>query len=575
MTESQPITKKLQQLEEYITSLVESLQRGEIPMGLRPVRSVFDRILVEELPQLQLPPQKFCDLYNDIPNVLDAYAIEVTLNADSYGQNNAQQIIFDRLNNGNYWIIAIAAKPLHYWLVPNPTRRVDLTRLNSLPFVFDWPDQKNTTKQDTFKLIEPAVVIALPTAPLSWKLLIRGSISTFLNGDARAHQRAFRSIPALNSEEIDGIVNYLRTELTGSIMIELLSLNSKIKSVEDNQLEKNGELLSKYSAINKELQTIKVAIVDTGSFLGQQNLVNQQLSDKSQKAEKTIGEVEQKINKLLREKQQQIDEINVIKSLFNRLNQTGVNNDDQTIRKAVQNINSFLEQQNSVNQSVNAHIQSIEKKSENQEREIQELMRENQNSVNQSISEYIQSIENKSESHECKIQELMKENQKQDREIQILQSVLSSQNVQQTNSAKDLSTKNTSDLTFTPEELDWLQDYNSVFLDVPSSLRDRVNVSINEETFTRLRHDCNESNIAFEPDRKGNYWVIARGRHHYIVPSKQRRMITQIYTVTKAIYKCDGYSESYKDFRLIKPALVSKESINCWKLNQQGILEFT
>jgi hypothetical protein len=541
MTESQPITKKLQQLEEYITSLVDSLQRGEIPMGLRPVRSVFDRILVEELPQLQLPPQKFCDLYNDIPNILDAYAVEVTLNSDSYGQNNAQQIIFDRFNNGNYWIIAIAAKPLHYWLVLNPTLRIDLTRLNSLPFVFDWSDQKNTTKQDTFKLIEPAVVIALPTAPLSWKLLTRGSISTFLNGDARAHQLAFRSIPALNSEEIDGIVNHLRTELTESIMLELLSLNSKIKSAEDNQLNKNSEMLSKSNAIDKELRTIKTAIVDAGSFLGQQNLVNQKLSDQSQKSEKILGEFEQKINKLLQEKQQQIDEINIIKSLFNRLNQTGADNDDQTIRKAVQNINSFLEQQNSVNQSVSAYIKSIEKKSGN---------------------------------HERKIQELMRENQKQDREIQILQSVLSSQNVQKTNSAKDLSTKNTSDLTFTPEELDWLQDYNGVFLDVPSSLRDRVNVSINEETFTRLRHDCNESNIAFEPDRKGNYWVIARGRYYYIVPSKQRRMITQIYTVTKAIYKCDGYSESYKDFCLIKPALVSKESINCWKLIQKGILEF-
>jgi hypothetical protein len=131
-------------------------------------------------------------------------------------------------------------------------------------------------------------------------------------------------------------------------------------------------------------------------------------------------------------------------------------------------------------------------------------------------------------------------------------------------------------LTFTLEELDWLQDYNSDFLDVPNSLHDRVaNVSINEETFTRLR-DGNESNIAFKPDdRKGNYWVIARGRYHYIVPSKQRRMISQIYIVTKAIYKCNGYSESYKNFRLIKPALVSEESIGCWKLVRKGILEFT
>jgi hypothetical protein len=238
-------------------------------------------------------------------------------------------------------------------------------------------------------------------------------------------------------------------------------------------------------------------------------------------------------------------------------------------------ITNLLNQQNSVNQSVSAHIQSLEKKSENHEREIQELVRGNQNSVNQSVNKHIQSIEKKSENHERKIQELMRGNQKQDREIQILQSILPSQNVQQTNSTKDSSTKNTSDLTFTAEELDWLQDYNSNFLDVPSSLRDRVNVSINEEIFTRLRRDGDESNIAFEPDRKGNYWVIARGRYHYIVPSKQRRMTTQAYAITKAIYKCDGYSESYKNFSLVKSALVSEESIGCWKLVRKGILEFT
>jgi hypothetical protein len=130
------------------------------------------------------------------------------------------------------------------------------------------------------------------------------------------------------------------------------------------------------------------------------------------------------------------------------------------------------------------------------------------------------------------------------------------------------------DLGFVPEELDLLRDYNGNSQELPNLLREQAtNVSIDDEAFTRLRNG-DESNIAFKPDRKGNYLVIFRGGYRYLLPNRQPRIITQIYAVTKAIYKCDGYSESYRDFRLIKPALVLEESINRWKLSRKGILEF-
>jgi hypothetical protein len=419
-----------------------------------------------DLPKLSLSIDKFCELYNDVPKVFVAYATMVNLSAGTYRGTTAQ-IIFEEEINSNYWIISFDTTN-DAWLVPNPSRKVNYAALKSLPFAFNSNSQDNIKQISSFILSEPAQVKALPTEPITWKLIKRGVI-------------VFGNVEQQN-KELQDIINFIEVEeiVKGIVSKQLM------------EFEKSVSIL--YSEV----------------------------------------------------KSQRINMINL------------------------------LSQQSSVNQSFSAHIQSIEKKSENHEREIQELVRGNQNLVNQSVSEYIQSIERKAENYEDKIQELIKGNQKQDREIQIIQSILSSQNVQQTNSTKYLSTKNTSGLTFTLEELDWLQDYNSDFLDVPSSLRDRVaNVSINEETFTRLR-DGNESNIAFKPDdRKGNYWVIARGRYHYIVPSKQRRMISQIYIVTKAIYKCNGYSESYKNFRLIKPALVSEESIGCWKLVRKGILEFT
>ncbi len=195
---------RLQEIEIYLHSLVKSLQEGKLPVNIQNISQVFDSAIAST-PRLSLPPGKFSDVYNDIPNILDAYAIAVNLSPDSYRQTT-QQIVFDRHPNGNYWIIPIAATPHHAWLVPNPSRQIDLSRLNTLSFAFDWPDRERTTSQDTFKLLEPALVSTLPTAALSWKLIKRGTISTFLNATARAHHQAITPVPALTIVEVNALV---------------------------------------------------------------------------------------------------------------------------------------------------------------------------------------------------------------------------------------------------------------------------------------------------------------------------------------------------------------------------------
>ncbi len=197
--------RRLQEIEIYLHSLVKSLQEGKLPVNIQNISQVFDTAIAST-PRLSLPPEKFSDVYNDIPNILDAYAIAVNLSPDSYRQTNNQQIVFDRHPNGNYWIIPISATPLNAWLVPNPTRQIDLTRLNTLSFAFDWPDCERTTDQDTFILVEPALVSTLPTAAPSWKLIKRGTISTFLNATARAHYQSIQPVPALTVVEINALV---------------------------------------------------------------------------------------------------------------------------------------------------------------------------------------------------------------------------------------------------------------------------------------------------------------------------------------------------------------------------------
>ncbi len=167
MSKYQPIAQKLQELETYLHSLVETLQRGELPIGLQPVRAIFDRILVQELPQLQLPPEKFIALYNDIPNLFNAYAINVNLTATTYHENEHQKAIFERHLQGNYWVIMTT--PDRGWLVPNPNHK-DISR--SLPFAFDLPLSLSLN----WNLVLPALVQILPTEPITWQVSQRGQL---------------------------------------------------------------------------------------------------------------------------------------------------------------------------------------------------------------------------------------------------------------------------------------------------------------------------------------------------------------------------------------------------------------
>lgn len=180
-------------------------------------------------------------MYNDIPNILSAYAITVTLTAASYRQTNSQQIVFERLYNGNYWIIPLAATSAHAWLVPNPTRKLDLTRLDSFPFAFDWKDRDTSTYQTTFTLLEPAMVSVLPIEPLAWKLIKRGSIRPFLNPDARLQNRAIDGKAAPEIEQmIEQAVNERISDLETQILDRLKAqIRVEIQEIHSIPIDKN------------------------------------------------------------------------------------------------------------------------------------------------------------------------------------------------------------------------------------------------------------------------------------------------------------------------------------------------
>jgi hypothetical protein len=219
----------------------------------------------------------------------------------------------------------------------------------------------------------------------------------------------------------------------------------------------------------------------------------------------------------------------------------------QVIRKAIRDTNGFLELQNLKNEKLDSYNQNSKKVLAEQQQLLQELIREQQ---------------------------------RQGEELKMIKSATPVRNVNTVNAAAEtemssLSINSTLGASsHDTGEHSLIREYNGNSQEVPKSLRDSAkNVSIADEAVARIR-DGNVSNITFKLNRSGNFLIISRGGYCYLVPSKQRRMIPQMYTVAQALYKCDGYSENYKDFRLLKPALVSEEAEDCWKLSQQGVLTF-
>jgi formylglycine-generating enzyme required for sulfatase activity len=178
MSEQIQIAQHLQELEAYLNTLTDALQRGELPVNLKRVRPIFDAIILEDLPRLDLPADKLIDLYNDIPSILAAYAIEANITSNSFLRQDLSQIIFGRELSGNYWIVPMQTAREYAWLLPNPQRKIAIERLPSLAMAFDFDRTHLTTDLSLMGINKPALLKLLPTTPITWQTIQRGQLGT-------------------------------------------------------------------------------------------------------------------------------------------------------------------------------------------------------------------------------------------------------------------------------------------------------------------------------------------------------------------------------------------------------------
>jgi hypothetical protein len=264
MKESHTVARQIQQLEIYLNNLVSALTRGELPVNLRSVTQIFDNAISAIDPILNLSEDRFIELYNDIPQILTAYAIDVTLSGDSYRKIN-DNITFNRSHRGNYWIIPTQELIDKAWLVPNPLKNLSLDRMPSLDASFDRDIINENRYHDfhTYFLVAPALVQILPIVePLTWKLLERGKITN------SQIQRPSVTITAIENLCEQSSRNNYRQDRLAHDLDELSKESSKIKNIialqdqEINFLKTHIESFKETEDRNKYRESISVKRLD-------------------------------------------------------------------------------------------------------------------------------------------------------------------------------------------------------------------------------------------------------------------------------------------------------------------------
>lgn len=124
---------------------------------------------------LQLPLDKLISIYNDVPQILAAYAVEVALNSESYRHNHEQNIILEPLIRGKYWVILLENNhEQKYYLLPNALVKIKLYRTKSINYLFNLRGEI-TRSIENFTLIKPSDLQILPSGQ-QWQLINAGEL---------------------------------------------------------------------------------------------------------------------------------------------------------------------------------------------------------------------------------------------------------------------------------------------------------------------------------------------------------------------------------------------------------------
>jgi hypothetical protein len=115
-------------------SLLELQNISPPPLPLQGAVQVNGFFAQSHQPKVNLSEEELIELYNNIPQVLNAYAVSVSLTAESYREETSGKIFFEINASGSYWLLSCESD--NCWLVPSVNLKPNIYRVRTLERIF-------------------------------------------------------------------------------------------------------------------------------------------------------------------------------------------------------------------------------------------------------------------------------------------------------------------------------------------------------------------------------------------------------------------------------------------------------
>lgn len=219
---------------EKIFNYVQSLEKRLTKLEAKEAVIITGSLENKQIKPLTISVEKLIDIYNDVPQVLTEYVIEVTLTAETYRQKTDGQVILEYIVRGNYWVILLENRQeKNYYLFPNAQIKLRLHRLKSIEYLFNLQGEKIINSHE-FILLKPALISIFPNGK-KWQLKDKGLLRIDKKSPA---SRLVSELEKIADDE-------------GKIPVSLKELLASLETLNKHKLELKAEIKSLQNRLRK------------------------------------------------------------------------------------------------------------------------------------------------------------------------------------------------------------------------------------------------------------------------------------------------------------------------------------
>jgi len=166
--------------EEYslnkIIDYVQKLEKRVKKLESKDSIIIQNKSQIKNLKPIYISETKLIIIYNNFPEILEEYAVPVSIQGDSYRQLSSSKITFKKSLTGYYWVILVEEDhSKNYYLIPNPKRSFKFNKIETIKNLFFLTGNDGLISNNNFILEKPSILSILPSG-LEWNLVKKGTL---------------------------------------------------------------------------------------------------------------------------------------------------------------------------------------------------------------------------------------------------------------------------------------------------------------------------------------------------------------------------------------------------------------